>query len=331
MKTSNNKKFTLVLTFILFFPFATFSIDLFDFGDEDEGVFWKVGTNVYLKHAEQDDASFGKNDHPVELNEEDISKALSLLEITEDKRFGKSEETGPVFSLLQINVLSKNLARGLTKARADQDILFALKKDVDRFLGMKKQQVFVAGRVFYKDGRLNIIIGDYDRARQEGYEAVNDPTHMGIVKYHFNHGWRSKVSKKFRVITAQVDGVETKQINGKLRKEWFVIDLALASKAADMLAKDQKKKELEGKREELRAIFGDDIITRSSARKEKAKSERERRQMRAEMARMRKEMSSGASTQSIEQRLSALEELKNKDLISNDEYQLKRKEILNDI
>ena len=332
MKLFNTQIFILILTSITFFSGSAFAVDLDFFGGDDEEVIWEVSTNVYLKYAKQDKSDFGKNDHPAELDEEQIRKSLELLVIQQVDYSDSEEGTTSVFTPLQVNMLSKHLARGLIKARPDQDIIFALKKNKERFLGIKQAQFFVAGRAFYKDGKLNIILGDFDFARQQGYEDAYDPTHMGIVAYHFNHGKRSKSAKKFKHPIVETEGIELK--DGR-RLDWFVLDLNVASKVYDLQLQTREKDELEGKRKELREILGEDAISGTSA-KERAQNSKERREMRAEMARMRKEMgerSGGAasSSQSLEERLTTLDQLKKKGLVSDKEYQIKRQQILNDI
>ena len=66
---------------------------------------------------------------------------------------------------------------------------------------------------------------------------------------------------------------------------------------------------------------------------EAAKLAKERREMRLEMARLRKEMESNnkSSQESVEDRLKKLKELMDKDLISKEEYDKRRVEILNEI
>ena len=66
---------------------------------------------------------------------------------------------------------------------------------------------------------------------------------------------------------------------------------------------------------------------------EAAKLAKERREIRLEMARMRKEMEASIKPDSlsIEERLQKLQVLKEKNLISDEEYDKKRADILNDI
>ena len=97
-------------------------------------------------------------------------KLLESLKILENggAASDSDKEKQLIFTEKQIELLSKFLVKGLIQAKANQDIIFALEKTYSRLLGLKTDRLFVAGRVFYKDDKLNIIIGDYDRARDEG-------------------------------------------------------------------------------------------------------------------------------------------------------------------
>ncbi len=328
MKKYNSQLVKLIFCFLLLLPNSAFSIDFF--WENEEEVIWEAGKNVYFKYAKLDNDSLGENDQPVSFAKEELEKALSLIKVS-DKNQAEEQET--LFTQLQMNLLAKHLASGLETATPEQDIVFALKRNASRFFGLKTDQYFIAGRVFYKEGNLNIIIGDYNRPRLEGYEAAYDPTHVGIVAYHFNHGYRTKKSKKYKKVLKEVAGIENKKYEGLVRNNWFVVDVQKAAETAVTIAKTQEKDELDEKRKELRAILGEDTASGTST-KEKAKISKERREMRAEMARMRKQMNqmnNNGQEQSLEERLGTLKALKNKGLISEEEYQLKRKEILKDI
>ena len=75
-------------------------------------------------------------------------------------------------------------------------------------------------------------------------------------------------------------------------------------------------------------------VTSAAMQAEAARMARERREMRLELARMRKEMRTSTgdnSTQTIEQRLLTLQELRDKELISAEEYEQKREQLLGEI
>lgn len=126
-----------------------------------------------------------KNSQPVVLNEQDILKFLSSIKIVKNKN-----TTEPLFTEEQQSNLAKYLAIGLKKASPHQDILFSLAKEKRALGGLKKQTYFIAGRAFFNDGILNLIIGEYNRLANNAYETAYDPTNQGLVEYDFNYGER---------------------------------------------------------------------------------------------------------------------------------------------
>lgn len=283
----------------LFFIFLTLSpASVFATG----AVIWEAGNNVFFKYADPDKSRFGNNDHPVELNAEEISTVLGLLKIRGKDDHGSGKKPKPVFPIQQADMLGRYLAKGLENAKPDQDIVFALEKSGTRLLGLKRDRFFVAGRAFYKDHKLNVIIGDYDRPRDEGYEAAYDPTHVGIVRYNFDHGSRSKSSKGFKKAIVKVDGVENKQLEKTQRGNWLVIDVKAASEADARMTSLRKQEEMAKKREELRETLGSDETGRPKS-----------------------------ATRSLEERFITLKRLRDKGLITDEEYAQKRKQMLNDL
>ena len=307
MKIINNKIITLYFIFQIFLPGSVIAINLSD----AEGVIWEAGTNVYIKYAEQDNSSFDENDHPVILDVEEISRALDSLKFLENDRSAPDQEQQSVFTVEQIDVLSQNLAKGLAKAKPNQDINFALDRTSRKILSLKANRLFVAGRAFYKDEKLNIIIGDYDLGANEGFEAAYDPTHVGIVRYHFDHGRRTKSSKGFKKPIIAVQGVENKQLKETQRTDWLVIDLKLVSEASDLRARMYKTEEQARKREELKELLGSEEASPS-------------RPAAAVPA-------TATATGSFEERLTTLNRLRDKGLISDEEYAMKRKQILEEL
>ena len=302
------------------FSFSCFSYAIELFGD-DENTIWKGGRNFYVKYNEQDSLKFGKNNHPVELKQSEIKNALDALKFQE-KTFLKGEVISSVFSVSQIKTLSESISKGLKNAKADQDIIFVLGGSNRKFV-LLSEKTFVAGRVFYKEDKLNIIIGEFDLVRNAAFERVLDPSDQGEINYSFNFGKRTKKSSRFKESLVGIPGVEQKNIKGKYRTDWLVIDVKFA--AESYIANKKKKEEKPT------------TVAEEELRRQSAQIAKQRREMRAEMARMRKEMekqngsSGGASAKSIEERIATLDQLLEKDLITQEEYNSKRKEILNDI
>lgn len=276
-----------------------------DAGSPD--VIWQTDRNVFVRYADQDSSAFGANDHPAQLNAEEVRKALTSLELQQEKRKDSSDEPISLFTDAQVETLSRHLSEGLAGAKPNQDVVFALDKYVKTLFGLKSKRVFVAGRAFYKDGQLNVLIGDYDRPAEEGFEAAYDPTHMNIVNYHFDHGRRTKDTGGFNRSVVSIEGVENKRVEGAARNDWLLIDVTAVSEASVAREMQRQAEEEAKKRAEITELLaGDDVAPAGPA-------------------------ASTPASQSIEQRLEILNELKEKGLVSDEEYATKRRQILEEL
>ena len=267
----------------------------------DSDIIWQASANEIIKYIDQDTPGPGKNDHPVALQAKQISTILQSL------KFDQQEESNFIFTDQQANLLGRYLEQGLKEAKPHQDISFVMEKIVKRMTLLKPARYFVAGRVFYKDNKLNIIIGDYDRLRNEAYEAVNDPTSTGHIHYSFDYGQRSTPSS-FKKTINSINGVENKQLNNTQRVDWLVIDVNVASKAIEKMTIKREKEEMANKRKELMEVLGSEGTVQMDATNSTEKV-----------------------THTLEQRLTELKHLRDKNLITDEEYAQKRKQILDDL
>ena len=278
-------------------------------------ILWESGVNLFIKITEQDKSKSGKtppNNHPVTLNEKDIREALGLVEIW-TKNFYKGENAEKVFPFNIARLLGESVGKGLQIANPNEDIIFTLVKQKKGTLGDRVSS-YLTGRIFFLDNQLNIIIGDYDNPGDKLKEIVYGEYQE--VRYSFKRASRAKPSKKFKENTMVVEGITNHKVGSKLRRDWFIFDLE-KTKQLITAKKNIKRKSSDEYKQSL----------------EKAKLAKERREMRLEMARIRQEMKKNKNTgsTSIEERLENLSTLKQKGLISNEEYEKKRIEILNDI
>jgi len=291
------------------------------FQTQADEILWKSGKNLYIKLTEQGKSASGRpppNDHPVDLDRNQVTDALNLMLIWNED-YIRTNEAISVFSTQQSRLLGEYIARGLRRAGPDEDIVFALARRERGFLSIEKVE-YMAGRAFYLDERLNIIIGDYakfpDRFKERAYQSQG----MGDeIQYYFTHGRRAK-SSGFDERVIGKDGIQAHQG----RSDWYLINVDRASRT--YLAEQRQKQERDRK--------GDaDTAATEAYRREAARLARERREMRLEMARMRKKLEEARQSDnpSIEARLQRLEDLKNRDLITEEEYRQKRQSILDEL
>jgi len=298
--------------------------------DED---LWKSGLNLYVRLSEQDDSlgdATPPNEHPVTLNAQEITNALNTIEIWDKKGFmnlfRKSEEAVSLFSPSQAGTLGVYIAEGLKRATPRQDIEFVVARNESGFLNIRETS-YTGGRAFYAGGRLNIIIGEWAKPADRFQERASQSSGIEEIRYFLFHGKRSKASSFDRAVMAK-PGVQIRDEGGKARFDWLLIDVPTAS-AAYIASTDAAKVATESAADK-------------AAREEAARLAEERRELRAEMARMRKEMKDmsagggggeggGATKEDMEARLAKLNELYEKKLITREEYDSKRKALLEEI
>lgn len=180
---------------------------------------WKKNDNVFIKLAQTESSAHASNSHPANIDSTALQLALEAVNIPKSKR-----KFVPLFSEEQQETLSEHLTAGLKRAKANQDVLFVLEKQKKSLAGLKTEQVFISGRAFYKDEKLNIIIGEYDKPRNRAYEMAYDPTNQGLVTYDFEFGSRDKASRvSYKSLVFGSDHIDIVANN---RKDWLAFDLA---------------------------------------------------------------------------------------------------------
>lgn len=234
----------------------------------------------YVRIVKQDAAKGVKvppNEHPVSLDEDQLRNALSTLEITMP---GNSKST-PVFTKPELDTLGKYLSQGLAQATPEEDVAFVLIGDYRAAYGLAKEPKYTSARVFYRDGKLQLIFGKI----QEDYKQYVDRR-----LYPLAPGSRAVPSPHTWTLLGQPDQ-DFYMSSGGQRTDWIVLDLASM---------------------EARAVMG-----------EKASANQ------APSASGAQPFSVGHK--SVEERLQILNELKTKKLITEEEYQQKRLDILKDL
>lgn len=294
---------------------AFFTVAVVSHADEED--LYKSGLNAYIRLAEQDSGAV-PNQHPATLDGPAIGDALSIIQVWE-KNWFKPNEAQKVFSTEQARLLGQYISLGLSKATPGQDIIFALARSDKGFLSVMRELSYTSGRAFFANGKLNMIIGEYRRLPDKFQERANASSGIAETRIYLAHGKRTKPSD-FTMAVVTGEGIDTHTVGGGKRRDWFEIDIKQA--AASLAARVAQEKQAAG---------GADS---EAMRQEAARLAQERREMRLEMARMRRDMEQGSGTPSAEpaeQRLKTLEELQKKGMISDEEYARKREEILKDI
>jgi hypothetical protein len=258
----------------------------------DVVVLWSAN-DQWVKIEPQDDAAASPNDHPAQLASEAISNALAALRIRIVDEDTAAEVQRSVFTAEELRNLAPRIASGLAKAGPRQDVTFStIGSHPLAAGGVVKDPGVNAGRVFYDDGKLNVIFGEL----QSGYRKRNVYGQRTEDFTPRQQGSRSKAEEHKWVLVAR-PGVELHSNGGGVRNDWVAIDSTVV--AAQALPAPGAA---QGPAAALPPAEGS--AEGSGAR---------------------------APSPDIEQRLQKLKELRDKNLISEEAYRAKMQELLSEL
>jgi len=303
---------------LIVMPTVTNALDLLpDIFDKPEvtATIWEQ--NEQYVHLVAIESKAPLNNHPVALDPVEVEQALASLQLWTKGGVFRDEQSLPVYAKGQAGTIARYLVDALNKASPSEDVTFNVRSYADVLLSVGREREWTTGRVFYKDGKLNLIIGEYQKRIDKGKKNVEGS--FGVTDdfrdVNFDiAGRRSKGHMPGRIVnTAGVEFGETG------RSDWVAIEVLKAAKAY----RDAQTPVAARKEEE-------------KVRNEAAKLTLERREMREEMARMRKELkalqeSGAGKTQPLEERLAKLQQLLDKGLISADDFKRRKAAILDEI
>lgn len=153
-------------------------------------------------------ATDAPNQHPVQLSPEQIAATLASIQVRPFK------EVGPLFSDDELKKFALPISIALAKAAPGQDVEF-VSVGQHGLLGIIAPQLANAGRIFYADGRLHVILGTVHK------EFLGDYLRGSRRKPVFSFGSRAKTS-----VDVKIMGVD--RGDGKvLRDDW--ISLAIVA------------------------------------------------------------------------------------------------------
>ena len=163
---------------------------------------WDSGEYGYVRIVQAEPSANGPNDHPVNLNPEEIRSLFRQLKV---ERNGDSTK---IFDDRELGGLMDRLASALSKAGPNHDVTFALSTQKGNF-SIFSPRVITTGRMFYKAGRLNVIFGKV----HDNYS--NELRATGILRPYTPGSRDGRIEKGWSIQTGNVT-----QYAYADRKEW---------------------------------------------------------------------------------------------------------------
>ena len=266
---------------------------------------WKSGEQ-YVAIVKQDRQSGGTmkpNEHITEISVDRLHSALASM----DLRLPDKDKSIALFNEEELRILSEYIAEGLALAGPDEDVNFVIIGHYVEALGFLKKRMVTGGRVFCQDGQINIIFGDVHRVLTET---------MGVPEDRrlnpFMVGTRNGSVGEHKGTLLPKPGSE---IFAKLREEWVLFPI----KAPENQMAPDSGAPVPGAREAAPATSQDSGVPAPVPREV------------APPTAPNAGKAAPAVKKTVEERLMILNELRNKKLISEEEYRAKRLDILNDL
>jgi hypothetical protein len=190
-------------------------------------VLWSAN-DQWVKVEPQDGAAAPPNDHPAQLASDAISNALAALRIRIVDEDTATEAQRSVFTAEELRNLAPRIASGLAKAGPAQDVTFSTIGSHPRAAGgLVKDPGVNAGRVFYDDGKINVIFGEL----QSGYRKRSVYGQRTEDFTARRQGSRTQAAEHEWALAAR-PGVELHSNAGGVRNDWVEIDAAAAPAVA---------------------------------------------------------------------------------------------------
>lgn len=258
----------------------------------DVVVLWSAN-DQWVKIEPQDDPAAPPNDHPAQLPSEAVSNALAALRIRIVDEDTATEAQRSVFTAEELRNLAPRIASGLAKAGPGQDVTFSTIGSHPRAAGgLVKDPGVNAGRVFYDDGKINVIFGELQsgyRKRMVYGQRTEDFTPR-------QQGSRTKAAEHELGLAAR-PGVELHSNASGVRNDWVEIDSAAVASGTAAVS-------------QAPPAATPPVATAAGSGEGPAATK------------------SGAN---LEQRLKTLRDLRDKNLISEDVYRAKMQELLSEL
>ena len=223
------------------------------------------------------------NDHPASVSPAEVRGLLASVGLS------RQGNEAPLFSDTELKILEDAAVTGLRQAGPDEDVTFAVYGYHAALQGFLKETKVTTGRMFFQDGKLNLILGIVQRDVMDTEDRRLNP---------FVPGSRLKQS--------DLDG-GIKVLNGGVpftmkRADWLVFDRYIAPKPVS---------------ETVQPIPSPAVPAATPPAPAQEKAKRVERPT--------------AQGKSLEERLILLNDLKQKGLITDEEYRSKRLRILDEL
>lgn len=315
-----------------------------------ERVLWESRFDYVALEVESNSVN---NEHPIKVSPQFVYQLLAsirledadsswidldFLDFTSDDDDEADEYR--LFNSSELKKLSPPIAKALSKAKSNEDVIFSITSSHAKVLG--KGSLSTSGRMFISEGKFNLILGEFrvdmeQKYRQRGgYSDVSEK-----IDYNKLKNFRLKTGSRIKKSSIDTTFATTelhflKPYKNKFRKDWLLIDInAMQSKIAEQQELADRKENIVNEttdiQQQTQQINAEQEELKQKVERMERYLEAKEKQQNDKFLEKTKPAETLQKKGSVEERLSELKSLKDKGYITEDIYQQKMKEILNDL
>ena len=268
------------------------------------------------------------NNHPIKIPSNVLKRMFAQLSYKYDPK----ENAIPLFSSKELILLSDNVSKALQIAKPNEDVTFVIKGPHSSARWALKEDRLNAGRIFVANNQLNIILGAVQVSLQPTIPERYQGNVWETLNVNYDIGHRRKVAKYDGYIIVYDEKNKGIFRKSAKRKDWFIFTSLAYERALGVEKNNNNKqgmsdaeyKDLQRQIDMLQKKIGNDkSIPKRNVKKTPNNQSNQN---------LKSNKSSKKSNSVIlEQRLKTIESLFKKGILSEEEYQRKRQEILSGI
>ena len=265
------------------------------------------------------------NNHPIKIQANILNRMLKQLSY----KYDRDETEIPLFSTKELILLSEYVPQALMNAKADEDVTFVIKGPHSSKRWILQEDRLTSGRIFVSNNQLNLIIGSVQVNLQPTLEERYAGNVWETTKLIYDIGYRKKTAKYdgLIVVLNKNQGIYRKSND---RKDWFIFTNTAYKKAlSGEKGNNQNTNDVSNDQYEALQQQIDTLQKQLNNKSNQKRVAPQRKQMpKKQPSVTQKNNTNDNNPRVVEQRLKTIENLYNKGILSKEEYQKKRNEIL---
>ena len=247
-------------------------------------------------------------------------------------KYDRSEPEIPLFSKKGLLLLTEYIPKALMTAKPNEDITFVVKGNHRSARWAFQEERLSSGRLFVANNQLNLILGSIQENLQPTLEERYQGNVWETAKIIYDIGHRRKEAKYEGLIVVFDQNNKGIYRKSNERKDWFIFtNTAYKQAKEDINAKKMSKEQYKTLQQQIDTLQRQLNQPKQQRNVSSPPPQQQIQKRKKEPVISKKQINNNDNSRVIEQRLKTIDSLYKKGILSEEEYQEKKIEILKGI